>query len=206
MPDEPNLPVGPSGGDQPQLAPWKILNNKKLFSALPWLEVSVDQVQLSDGRVVENFYQVFMPDSVLIYATTEDGRVVVEKAYRHGIGAVSFVFPTGGINPEEAAIDAARRELLEETGYSAENWKAVGSYVANGNQGCGKIHLFRAEAARKVAVPGADDLEEIRVVLMGKQELASALKNGDITALSAVMVVGQALAGLLDVDSERSST
>jgi ADP-ribose pyrophosphatase len=147
-----------------------------------------------------------MPESVLVYATTGDGRVVVEKAYRHGIGAVSLVFPTGGINPEEAAIDAARRELLEETGYSAENWKAVGSYVANGNQGCGKIHLFRAEAARKVAVPGADDLEEIRVVLMGKQELASALKNGDITALSAVMVVGQALAGLLDVDSERSSS
>ena len=199
----PDPSVESTNGDLPALSPWRTLSTRKLLSALPWLEVSVEQVQLPDGRVIDDFYQVFMPESVLIYATTEDGKVIVEQAYRHGIGTVSFVFPTGGINPHEAAIDAARRELLEETGYSAENWRAIGSYVANGNQGCGRVHLFRAETARKLAEPDANDLEEIRVVLMTKQELANALINGDISVLSSVMVAGQALAGLLDAESPR---
>ncbi len=198
MVDDPVLPVGTSFEDQPALVPWKTLNSKQVFSALPWLEVSVEQIQLPDGRVVDDFYQVWMPESVLIYATTDDGNVVMEQAYRHGIGTASFVFPAGGINPEETAVDAARRELLEETGYSAENWRRIGSYVANSNQGCGKVHLIRAEAARKVAEPGTDDLEEIRVVLMNKDELLKAVTHGDINALSSVMVASQALAGLLD--------
>lgn len=85
----------------PSLRPWKTLETREVLAALPWLKVSVERVLLPDGRTVDDFYQVYMPDSVLVFARTGDGRVVVERAYRHGIGRVSLVFPTGGVNAGE---------------------------------------------------------------------------------------------------------
>ena len=83
--------------DAPPLRAWETIESREVLSALPWLKVSVERVLLPDGRVVDDFYRVYMPDSVIVFARTPDGRVVVERAYRHGIGKVSLVLPTGGL-------------------------------------------------------------------------------------------------------------
>jgi len=180
----------------PALQPWKTVETRDVFSAMPWLKVSVERVELPDGRAVDDFYKVYMPDSVLVFARTDDGRAVVERAYRHGIGRVSLVFPTGGIGDGEAPLAAARRELLEETGYAAREWRPLGSFRANGNQGCGLIHMFQATGARRVEEPHGDDLEEIQTVLMTAEDLVGALARGEIVALSSVAAVGLALGDL----------
>lgn len=179
------------------LRSWKTVETRDVFSAMPWLKVSVERIELPDGRAVDDFYKVYMPDSILVFARTGDGRAVVERAYRHGIGRVSLVFPTGGIGEGEEPLEAAKRELLEETGYAADRWRAMGSFVANGNQGCGRIHQFQAEGAHKVKEPDGDDLEQIQVVLMTDEELTQALAQGEIVALSSVTAIGLVLGGLL---------
>jgi len=164
-----------------------------VFAAPPWFTVSVERVRLPDGRIVDDFYQIHMPDSVLVFARTGDGRAIVERAYRRGVGRLSLVFPTGGIGNGEDPLEAAKRELLEETGYAADQWRMAGSFIANGNQGCGRIYFFSAENASRVAEPDGDDLEEIEVVLMTDEDLERALANGEIETLSSVTAAALAL-------------
>jgi len=172
---------------------WKTLDSTLLVDALPYLQVTVERVELPDGRVVDDFYQTYVPDSVLIFARDESGRVIVERSYRHGLRRFSLVFPAGGVNEGEEPVDAARRELLEETGFSAEGWRPLGTFQSNSNQGGGRIFMFEARGAQKAKEPDSGDLEEIEVLLLDDQELEAAIRGSGMLTLSSVAICSLAL-------------
>lgn len=174
---------------------WKILEKTDLVDALPFLKVWVEKVELPDGRIVDDFYQVFVPDSVLIFARDTEDRIVVERAYRHALKRVSMILPAGGINEGEEPLNAARRELLEETGYSSDDWAELGAFQTNSNQGLGRVHLFEALGAKKTAEANSGDLEEIEVVLLTAGELEAAIRGGEMLAMSSIAAVSLALNG-----------
>ena len=95
----------------------------------------------------------------------------------------------------EPPLEAARRELLEETGYTAQSWKHLGSFSVHGNRGCGKAHVFLAQEAVKTADPSPDDLEEIRVELLPFAALQEHLANGDVATLGAAAGMALGIAG-----------
>ena len=72
----------------------------------------------------------------------------------------------GGGEDIETPLEAARRELLEETGYHSDEWADLGSYVTNANQRCNVAHLFRATACRRVTTPNPGDLEDMELMEM----------------------------------------
>lgn len=174
------------------LQPWKTLKTKDVYVGEPWIKLSVEQILLPDGRVIDDYYQVQFIHCVVIYAETMDGKVIMERQYKHGVKKITWTLPTGGIGKGEDPLLAAQREFQEETGYVADKWEAMGHFTQMGNQGGGIVNLYRAYNARRVSDPVPSDLEEMDIVLMTRSELMEAIQKGDICILSTVTAISMA--------------
>jgi ADP-ribose pyrophosphatase len=168
------------------LKPWQVLTSEPVYHAPPWIQVSRQTLRLPDGRTINDYHQIALADYVIVVAQTSDDHVVLERMYKHGIGRVGLMLPAGAIDAGEAPGDAAKRELLEETGYAASAWQFLGSFVCHANYGCGTAHVFHARNARHVAEPDSGDLEEIEIVLLDPLEVAAAIRNGEMRSLGVV--------------------
>lgn len=165
---------------------WKVLETRDLLVAPPWLKVQSQRVGLPDGREVDEYYRVTLPDYALMYCEDEQGRVLVLRQYKHGVGAVSLSFPAGTFNPGEDPFDCAKRELMEETGYVAGEWRALGRYVTHANAYGNAAHLFQATNCHKVAEADSGDLEEMELLLMTREELFAAAAEGQFMLTSQI--------------------
>jgi ADP-ribose pyrophosphatase len=172
---------------------WETIASQKIFEAKPWVKLSVLQVRLPDGSMVDDYYQVRLLDYAGVFAQTADGRVILERQYKHGVGRPSLVLPGGAIEHGEDPLITAQRELLEETGYVADDWQPLGSYVADANQLGSIAHLFLARNARQVTQPHSGDLEEIEIVLLTPEEIIHAISQGEVAVLGTIAGIALAL-------------
>lgn len=172
-----------------QVRPWRVLSTEEVFSDTPWVRVYKDSVKLPSGRIIDNYYRVDLPDYAMVYALRNDGKVLFEKQYKHSLGRVSWALPTGCIEQEEKPLAAAKRELLEETGYVARTWKFIGAYLVDGSRGCGKAHFFMAEDIEKVTEPVNDDTEECEIEFLGSAEIKEFYLNGKISLLATIALL-----------------
>lgn len=171
---------------------WRLRQRQLVLNADPWLRVWREDLELPDGRDVDRFFTIEMPDYVVIVATTTDDRILTLRGYKHGPRRVCTSLPAGFIEAGEAPLDAARRELLEETGHQAERWETLGSFVSDGNRGGGSGHLFLARGARPVTEPQSGDLERVTVELFSLAELLHAAELGDIGDIPNAAALGLA--------------
>ena len=174
-------------------SPWQVLKTSEVFSAEPWLALSVQQVRVPDGRVIDDYYQLALPDFIVVFAETSAGQVIMIRQYKHGARRTSLTLPGGLVEKGEDPEEAAKRELLEETGYQAESWQSLGSYVVNGNLGCGKGHFFMAAGARKIREPESGDLETMEIELLTREKIAEALRNGEVMLLNHAAAIAMAM-------------
>jgi len=189
-------------GDPANGSEWVVESSTSILSREPWLEVFEEHIRLPGGRLVDDFYTIRLRDFVVVAPLTEDGRLIMMRHYRHGPRRITRSLPSGFIEGEESPADAARRELLEETGYVAESWSGLGSYVVDGNRRCGTEHVFLATGARRVAEPTSDDLAEATVQLLTPEEASRALWSGEIGELATA--AGLALAFMSRSEIQKS--
>jgi ADP-ribose pyrophosphatase len=198
--------TGAGGAGQPEGAPaseaiprpWRTLGRRSLADQRPWLRLWAEDVELPDGRVVEGFLGLEMPDVVMVVALTPDNQVVAIRSYKHGPRRVCLNLPAGYLEPGEEPLAAAQRELREETGHAAEAWTALGSFAGDGNRGAGTTHLYLARDARRVAAPDSGDLEEIAVEEVALDALLRATRDGGVAVLSVAAAIGLAAARLAE--------
>ena len=171
------------------LKPWTTLQRRVEFSGGPIREIARETVQLPDGRIIDDFYTARMGDYALIYAVTTEGKVLVLRQYKHGVGRVCLTFPGGYIAPGEDPSVAAERELIEETGYRGGAVTSLGSFVTNANQGCNTAHLFRIDGCRRERDPDSGDLEEMELLQFTPGELLTSSRLEEMGTLSYVTLV-----------------
>jgi ADP-ribose pyrophosphatase len=174
------------------LEPWQVLSSREIFSAPPWIHLSLQTVRLADGRVVNDYHKIQLLDFAVIVAQTSDGKILVERQYKHGLGRVTLMLPAGALHNGEDALAAAKRELLEETGCVSDDWSFLGRFTANANYGCGTMHLFAAHGIRKLSGIDSDDLEEMEILFMSPNELFTAICEGEMQAMSSAAAIALA--------------
>jgi ADP-ribose pyrophosphatase len=159
----------------------------------PRLRVEAHEVRLPDGRVVPDWPWVATRDYVIVLARTGEGKFLLFRQPKYGVDGLSLA-PVGGyIEDNEPPLEAARRELLEETGCQAEDWTLLGSFRVDGNHGAGTAHLFLADGATIVQTPDSDDVEEQEWLWFSRDELKAALLGGEFKVLAWSATVALAL-------------
>jgi len=161
-----------------------------------FLSVESHTVAFPDGRIVEDWGWVITPDFVNVVAVTADEQFLCFRQPKYAVEGLTLGVTGGYIEASEEPLAAAKRELLEETGYVAETWRFLGSFTVDGNRGAGKAHFFLATDARWRQPINADDLEEQELLLMDRSEVEAALLNGEFKVLPWTASVALALLAL----------
>lgn len=183
------------------MEPWKTLSRSTLLDTGRFLKVENHFVQLPDGQIIEDWPWVVIPDYVNVVAVTPNQNFICFRQVKYAVEGTSLAIVGGIIDPGETPLEAAKRELREETGFEADQWIALGDYSVDANRGAGKGSLFLALNAIKACEPQSVDLEEQELLFMRRVEVLRALKAGDFKVLSWTAALAMALIRLSDLDS-----
>lgn len=176
-----------------ELRPWKTISRHPILDHNQFLKVENHVVELPDGNIIPDWAWVKIPDAVIILAVTEDQQFLCFHQTRYAVEGTTLATAGGMIEKNELPIDAAKRELLEETGYRSEHWVNLGSYILDPNRGMATMHLFLALKATYEREPFADDLEDQELLVLSKMEIEKALLAGEFKVLTSSAVVSLSL-------------
>lgn len=137
-------------------------------------------VQLPNGIIIPDFYITEAPDWVNVIAITTKGKFIIEEQYRHGIQKVCFELCAGMVDEGETPLETAKRELLEETGYSGGNWTAFGMSVPNASGSTTRCYHFLATDVERTQSPKTENTEDIKIHLLTEQELKQMMLDRSI--------------------------
>lgn len=158
---------------------WSVLDTEYLFRR-PWLTVRRDTVQLPNGTVHPEYYVLEYPKWINVIAMTSEGKYVMVKQYRHGLGVVATELCAGVVEEDEDPLTGAKRELLEETGYAGGEWELSMVISANPGSQNNLAYCYTARNVVKVSEQHLDTTEDINVVLLSGEEVRNMLLNDDI--------------------------
>lgn len=153
-------------------------------------DVQRSRVRSPRNGLLHDFYGIECADWVNVIPFTPEGDVVLVRQYRHGADRVTLEVPGGIVDPGEAPAAAAARELLEETGYRAEEILPLGGVNPNPALFGNRLHAFVARGARRVAEIANDHSEETFVTLVPARELRRLVLDGGIDHALVVASLG----------------
>ncbi len=162
---------------------WKRLARSEVLNRGKYLQVENHILELPDGKIIENWPWVITPDVVNVLAKTKQGQYLCFRERKYAVGEISLSIVGGMVEDGEDPREAAKRELLEETGYRAERWIHHGRFILDANRGVGHVDLFTALDAVKVSEPTGDDLEKQELLQLSRGNLERALLAGEFQTL-----------------------
>ncbi len=156
---------------------WQILSSQYILQN-PWLTVRRDHVRQPSGVEIPDYWVLEYPEWINVIAITTSGLFVIERQYRHAIARTDYEIPAGCVEPSESPLEAAKRELLEETGYAGGEWTSLMCVSPNGTSMTNFTHCFLANGVSLVDRPHPESTEDIDVLLFSDVEVRHLLVEG----------------------------
>jgi ADP-ribose pyrophosphatase len=153
--------------------PWKVLGSSYFRPRF-----RIDKCELGNGKLLDATIFEFRSWANIVALTTNN-EVVLVSQYRHGVCDVLLEFPGGVVEDGEDPLDGAKRELLEETGYTSSKLVQVGQIYPNPALQTNTLYCYLALDAEKVSEQSLDAGEDIEVRLMPLDELIEMAKRGE---------------------------
>lgn len=155
---------------------WKKLASEKVYSDR-WFQARADKCEFPDGRIIEPYYVVELPNWANIFVVTSDEKIVLVRQYRYPVDQVTYELPGGVIDRGEDPKAAAIREMKEETGFHSDEVEFVCQLSPNPAINNNTAYFFLA----KNAIPGEkksfDAFEDIDICLFTKEEFLQLLRE-----------------------------
>ncbi len=197
---------------------WKPLRTDHIVQD-EWIDFRNTVYEMPDGTELGPFYNFSRQNYAVIVATDESGNYICVRQFRHGLRALTMEFPAGGIERKdgslaaavgeggkilvtatepsdvspEAALEAARRELREETGYVSDDWSPLLSVASYATLSDNYAFIFRARMCRPVADQDLDDTEFLNVHVVAPDELRRMIDAGEFQQAVHILAYYRAL-------------
>ena len=172
-----------------RISKWKLLDSEMVLDE-KWYRVRKDTVEVRPGKVVDDYYVGLFNNIVLIAAVTDDGQLPMVRQYKHGAGEVLLEVPAGYMDDGESPLAAAKRELQEETGFTAKKWQKLGCFYTNSAKSRGNmVNLFLATDAVKTHEQRLDENEDIEIVMKPFEEAVRMARRGDLKGSDTVLTL-----------------
>ncbi len=172
---------------------WKVTKRTQVFDS-KFVKVYEDRVILPNGKVIEDYTLIKKLDAVIVVATDVYSKLVTVKEYKHGIGNFQVALPSGYKNPKEGPVAAARRELLEETGFGEGVFRSVGVLYDDPAKDLRKTYVVRAINVHPLREQKLDETETIsQVKLLSINKLREQFERKQwraATSISALVISG----------------
>ncbi|BAY22107.1 NUDIX hydrolase [Calothrix sp. NIES-2100] len=168
------------------LKKWTILKSKMVLDH-PWCQVRQDEIELPNGKIIDDYFVNLKPEVALILPITLNQEIVFVRQYRHAVGEFFIELPAGSFDPQqESAEVAAVRELAEETGYITQQVRKIATLYDKPSKDTNQIHLFLAENVIKAKEQQLDITEEIEVILIPVKSVLEKITQGEIAVAGTV--------------------
>lgn len=162
---------------------WKRISSKIIFEH-PRLQLVEDTVQLPNKTQVPYLKFAHSHDSVTIVCSNNAGEILLLQEYSYPPNQTLYQFPGGKIESAEDALQAAHRELREESGIACDVMKCIGWYYPNNRRSAEKAFVFHAEHPTATKQFGGDPEEDITSEWISVEELERLISDGQITNAS----------------------
>lgn len=150
--------------------------------------LSLDTFRMPDGEFLLR-ETLQHPPSVVILPVFEDGRILLIRQFRHAVGKIIYEIPAGTCEPKEPALTCAKRELIEETGYSARTWRRICEFYPAPGISTERMTLYAATGLfvpkKKLAM---DEDEQITVRITPRRKVLRMVRNNEI--IDAKSIIG----------------